>query len=198
MISPTIIISPIQWDIITEIDQANTEHAIPPECPQDKLFVPEMLRKRIIDQFHTALSSGHPGINATIQLLQNRFWWPMLRRDTITQVCQCQVCQTQKPCSQLPAGLTVYSNLYPYHTAVMYVGRNSTVSTGHQKNQRLSKTPPPHPAPKARTFFRSQEQRNVTGTFLKDIRSFHDFQKHLHKKHMDINVVLFLSYACGI
>ncbi len=40
------------------------------------------------------------------------------------------------------------------------------------------------------------EQRNVTGTFLKDIRSFHDFQKHLHKKHMDINVVLFLSYAC--
>ncbi len=33
--------------------------------------------------------------------------------------------------------------------------------------------------------------------FLKDIRSFHDFQKHLHKKHMDINVVLVLSYACG-
>ncbi len=38
----------------------------------------------------------------------------------------------------------------------------------------------------------------MTGTFLKDIRSFHDFQKHPHKKHMDINVVLFLSYACGI
>ncbi len=60
VISPTIIISPIQWDIITEIDQANTEHAIPPECPQDKLFVPETLRKRTIDQVHTALSSGHP------------------------------------------------------------------------------------------------------------------------------------------
>ncbi len=105
MISPTIIISPIQWDIITEIDQANTEHAIPPECPQDKLFVPEILRKRTIDQVHTALSSGHPGINTTIQLLQNRFWWPTLRKDTITQVRQFQVCQTQKPSRQLPAGL---------------------------------------------------------------------------------------------
>ncbi len=104
VISPTIIISPIQWDIITEIDQANTGQAIPPECPQDKLFVPENLRKRTIDQVHTALSSGHPGINATIQLLQNRFWWPTLRKDTITQVRQCQVCQTQKPSRQLPAG----------------------------------------------------------------------------------------------
>ncbi len=105
VISPTIIISPIQWDIITEIDQANSEHIIPPECPQDKLFVPEILRKHTIDQVHTALSSGHPGISATIQLLQNRFWWPTLRKDTITQVHQCQVCQTQKPSRQLPAGL---------------------------------------------------------------------------------------------
>ncbi len=48
VISPTIVISPIQWDIITEIDQANNEHAIPPECPQDKLFVPETLRKRTV------------------------------------------------------------------------------------------------------------------------------------------------------
>ncbi len=105
MISPTIIISPIQWDIITEIDQANNEQAIPPECPRDKLFVPETLRKRTIDQVHMALSSGHPGINATIQLLQNRFWSTTLRKDTITQVRQCQVCQTQKPIRQLPAGL---------------------------------------------------------------------------------------------
>ncbi len=44
--------------------------------------------------------------------------------------------------------------------AVTYVGRNSTVSTGHQKNQRLSKAPPPHPAPKARIFFRSQNKGN--------------------------------------
>ncbi len=68
---------------------------------------------------------------------------------------------------------------------------------GQLKNQQPSKAPPP-PQRKSANFLSITEQRNVTGTFLKDIRSFHDFQKHLHKKHMDINVVLFLSYACGI
>ncbi len=44
-----------------------------------------------------------------------------------------------------------------YHQAkggyVTYVGRNSTVSTGHQKNQHLSKAPPPHPAQKRAISF---------------------------------------------
>ncbi len=58
-----------------------------------------------------------------------------------------------------------------------------------------SKAPPPHPAQKRATSFghRTKEcDRNVSKrhSFI----SF--FQKHLHKKHMDINVVLFLSYAC--
>ncbi len=60
---------------------------------------------------------------------------------------------------------------------------------GQLKNQQPSKAPPP-PQRKSARFLSITEQRNVTGTFLKDIRSFHDFQKHLHKKHMDINVVL--------
>ncbi len=65
---------------------------------------------------------------------------------------------------------------------------------GQLKNQQPSKAPPP-PQRKSAHFLSITEQRNVTGTFLKDIRSFHDFQKHLHKKHMDINVVLGPSYA---
>ncbi len=105
VISPALIVSPIQWDIITEIEQANTELDVPTECPQDKLFVPEALRERIITQAHTSLSSGHPGINATIQLLQNQFWWPSLRKDTINLICQCHICNTQKPSHLLPAGL---------------------------------------------------------------------------------------------
>ncbi len=35
------------------------------------------------------------------------------------------------------------------------------------------------------------EQRNVVWTFLKDIRSFHDFQNIYTKKYMDINVYFF-------
>ncbi len=105
IISPALIVSPIQWDIITEIEQANSELDVPMECPQNKLFVPEALQERTIMQFHSSLSSGHPGINATIQILQNRFWWSSLRKDTINLIRHCQVCNTQKPSHLLPAEL---------------------------------------------------------------------------------------------
>ncbi len=105
IISPTVVVAPIQWDIITEIEQANSDQDVPPDCPEDKLFVPENLRNRTITLVHTSLSSGHPGINATIQLLQNRFWWPTLRKDTIVHVNRCQICNPQKPSRHLPAGL---------------------------------------------------------------------------------------------
>ncbi len=105
IIPPTVVIAPIQWDIITEIEQANSDQDIPPDCPENRLFVPETLRNKTIALVHTALSSGHPGINATIQLLQNRFWWPTLRKDTISHINRCQVCNTQKPSRHLPAGL---------------------------------------------------------------------------------------------
>ncbi len=105
IISPTVVVAPIQWDIITEIEQANSDQDVPPDCPEDKLFVPENLRNRTITLVHTALSSGHPGMNATIQLLQNRFWWPTLRKDTIVHVNRCQICNTQKSSRHLPAGL---------------------------------------------------------------------------------------------
>ncbi len=41
-----------------------------------------------------------------------------------------------------------------------------------------------------RAFSSITEQRNVTGTFLKDIRSFHDFQKHPHK-----NIWILMLYS---
>ncbi len=42
-----------------------------------------------------------------------------------------------------------------------------------------------------RAFSFYYEQRNVMWTFLKDIRSFHDFQNIYTKKYMDINVYSF-------
>ncbi len=54
---------------------------------------------------HNSPCSGHPGINATIQLLKNRFWWPDMSTDTITFVNACTACNTSKSPRQLPAGL---------------------------------------------------------------------------------------------
>ncbi len=51
-------------------------------------------------------------------------------------------------------------------------------------------TQQPSKAP-LRLFSFYYEQRNAMGTFLKDIRSFHDFQNIYTKKYMDINVYSF-------
>jgi transposase InsO family protein len=91
--------------MVTEIQQANSQVRPPSECPDNLLFVPEPLRPRLLDHVHSNPSSGHPGITATIHLLQNRFWWPTLRVDTTIHVKNCVSCNTSKSPRQLPAGL---------------------------------------------------------------------------------------------
>lgn len=54
---------------------------------------------------HALPSSGHPGITATIHLLQNRFWWSTLSKDVSWFVQQCQTCNIQKSSRLMPAGL---------------------------------------------------------------------------------------------
>lgn len=67
---------------MTELEQANAEGESPPDCPPEKAFVPLNLCNRILEMVHNFPSSGHPGITATIKLLQNRFWFPSLPKDT--------------------------------------------------------------------------------------------------------------------
>lgn len=106
ILAPGLVVAPIQWDIMTEIEQANSQSEVPSVCPPNKVYVPEAFRNRVLELVHSLPSSGHPGITATIQLLQNRFWWSSLSRDTTTFVRQCKcTCNTQKSSRQLPAGL---------------------------------------------------------------------------------------------
>lgn len=101
----SLVIAPIQWDIMTELEQANAQNRIPSDCLPDKVFVPENFRNRVLELVHNSPSSGHPGITATIQILQNRFWWPSLSKDTTQFVKLCHTCNMNKPSNQLPAGL---------------------------------------------------------------------------------------------
>ncbi|KAI2644696.1 Retrotransposon-like protein 1 [Labeo rohita] len=101
----TLLIAPVQWDIMTEINLTNEQHPPPLECPPQLTFVPETHRKQLLHHIHSTPSSGHPGITATLHLLNNRFWWPTINQDTQTFVKNCQACSTCKPSRQLPAGL---------------------------------------------------------------------------------------------
>ncbi len=63
---------------------------------------------------------------------------------------------------------------------------------GQLKNQQPAKAPPP-PQRKSARFLSIMEQRNVTGTFLKDIRSFHDFQ-NIHTRNIWILMLYSFSH----
>ncbi len=105
IISPTVILAPIQWDIMSEIAEAQATDPPPAETPPNCTYVPLALRQRVIQWVHSTLSSGHPGIAATVQLLTNHFWWSTLQADTINHIRQCPTCNVSKPSHQLPAGL---------------------------------------------------------------------------------------------
>ncbi|KAI2645046.1 Transposon Tf2-9 polyprotein [Labeo rohita] len=105
-ILPTsVVIAPVTWDLTTEITEAQTQDPPPAECPSDRTYVPAALRQRVLSEVHATPSSGHPGIEATIHFLRNRYWWPALRTDAITFIKRCTICNTSKTTHQLPAGL---------------------------------------------------------------------------------------------
>ncbi|KAI2664082.1 Transposon Tf2-6 polyprotein [Labeo rohita] len=101
----SMLIAPVAWDLMTEISEAHSRDPPPAECPENRTYVPAELRPRVLSEVHARPSSGHPGIEATIDLLHNRFWWPSLRSDSIDFVKNCVVCNTTKASRQLPAGL---------------------------------------------------------------------------------------------
>ncbi|KAI2646676.1 Transposon Tf2-9 polyprotein [Labeo rohita] len=101
----TIIVAPVSWDIMTEITEAQVQDPSPADCPTDLTYVPLCLRPRVLAEVHSSPSSGHPGIEATLRLLGNRFWWATMRQDTIKFIRDCTVCNTAKVPRRLPAGL---------------------------------------------------------------------------------------------
>lgn len=101
----TLILAPVQWDIMTEILSAQSEEQSPPECPPDRIYVPTCLRTRVLQWVHNTPCAGHPGITATTHLITNRFWWPTLQADVIALVHQCTTCNIVKSSHQRPAGL---------------------------------------------------------------------------------------------
>ncbi|KAJ1172014.1 hypothetical protein NDU88_003870 [Pleurodeles waltl] len=53
-------------------------------------------RPRLISAAHEGAASAHAGVAATISLLQARYWWPGLYKETKQYVLCCEVCQQIK------------------------------------------------------------------------------------------------------
>ncbi|KAK3574044.1 hypothetical protein QTP86_001341 [Hemibagrus guttatus] len=70
----SLILAPIQWNLIEEIQRAHAEEAPPAVCPPSELYVPASLRVRALQWVHDSPSNSHHGIHRTAQLTQCQFW----------------------------------------------------------------------------------------------------------------------------
>ena len=60
------------------------------------LYVPEIIRSKVISRHHDDLLSGHFGIDKTRELVDRKYYWPSLRKDVENYIRGCVVCQTSK------------------------------------------------------------------------------------------------------
>ncbi|KAL0166731.1 hypothetical protein M9458_038575, partial [Cirrhinus mrigala] len=81
IILSNLIVSPIIWELDREIQQATLQEPTPPEYPEGKTYMPLSPCQTLLG---TAHGSGHPGSSRTLSLLQSRYWWPSMHRDTIS------------------------------------------------------------------------------------------------------------------
>lgn len=54
------------------------------------------LRGYLIWKIHVGLAAGHFGRDKTILVMENRFYWPSLKRNVARVVAQCRTCQLAK------------------------------------------------------------------------------------------------------
>ncbi|KAK3532206.1 hypothetical protein QTP86_009483 [Hemibagrus guttatus] len=87
------------------LPEPNTPADAPPGCPQGLQFVPHARRTSLIHSSHTSLGTGHPGINGTLSLLKQRFWWPNMAADVRRYVQGCRECAISK--------ISPLENFYP-------------------------------------------------------------------------------------
>ncbi len=71
------------------------------------LQIPTALRLTLLDSIHTSPGSGHPGIQRTLSLLRNRYWWPSMAQDVARFVRSCSVCAITSTPRRLPEGKLV-------------------------------------------------------------------------------------------
>ena len=105
----TCFVAMLSWEVEGKVKAATGGVAIPPECPEDKLF--QALRGEVIHWAHTNKTVCHPGISRILFVIQ-RFWWPKMVQDVTDYVNSCPVCACNKVSHQKPSSGSLYILLF--------------------------------------------------------------------------------------
>ncbi len=103
IILESMFVCPIQWNPYSA-PSSNVSTATLPGCPPDAQYVPRLQRTQLVHSAHSSLGTDHPGANATLSLLKDRYWWPNMARDVRRFVQGCEKCAISKSPRYLPAG----------------------------------------------------------------------------------------------
>ncbi|KAK3512423.1 hypothetical protein QTP70_009845 [Hemibagrus guttatus] len=98
-----VIVSPITWSEKT-LPSTNASTNTPPGCPPGLQYITRAWRTPLIHSAHTSLGTGHPGVNETLLLLKDRFWWPNMAADVRRYVQGCRDCAISKSPRHRPSG----------------------------------------------------------------------------------------------
>ncbi|KAI2653487.1 Transposon Tf2-9 polyprotein [Labeo rohita] len=96
VLPPHIILGPLQWGLEERVRQSHGLEPPPPETPTGRLFVPDHLRKEVLQWGHDSTLAGHQGVQRTISFIDRAFWWRTLRRDVQEYVQACNICARSK------------------------------------------------------------------------------------------------------
>ncbi|KAK3526590.1 hypothetical protein QTP70_030730 [Hemibagrus guttatus] len=103
IIPEQLFVSPITWSEET-FPEPSASTNTPPGCPQGLQYIPRTRRTPLIHSTHTSLGTGHPGVNETLSLLKQRFWWPNMTSNVRKYVQGCRECAMSKSPRHLPSG----------------------------------------------------------------------------------------------
>ncbi|KAK3531902.1 hypothetical protein QTP70_034406, partial [Hemibagrus guttatus] len=98
-----VIVSPITWSEET-LPSNNASTNTPLGCPPGLQYITRARRTPLIHSAHTSLGTGHPGVNKTLSLLKDCFWWPNMASDVRRYVHGCRDCAISKSPRHRPSG----------------------------------------------------------------------------------------------
>ncbi|KAF7641037.1 hypothetical protein LDENG_00298510, partial [Lucifuga dentata] len=99
------IVGAVTWEIESVVRSALEGVQVPEGCPPNRLFVPILLRSRVIQWGHTTKLTCHPGVGRTLRFLHQSFWWSAMGREVREFIAACPVRSQNKSSRHPPAGL---------------------------------------------------------------------------------------------